>query len=120
MDAGRRFGAELGALKRRQKNPLEIVEEWEKRPLTLVLDSLKRCVTDLVRLQYGLGEARLYHPAMRADLQSLAQGIDLQRLYRFNDEVMQLERDVSHNLNTQMLLEHIANRWLQITRPGGH
>lgn len=119
IDAGQRMGAELDALKGRRTNPLQIVEEWEKRPLRLVLDSLKRCVTDLVRLASGLGAAALYHPARCADLQSLAQGIDLQQLYRFNDELLQLDRDASNNLNVQMMFEHIANRWLQITRPGG-
>jgi DNA polymerase-3 subunit delta' len=120
LEVGRRLGAELGALKGRRTNPLRIVEEWEKRPLTLVLDSLKRCVTDLVRLTSGLEDPTLYHPALRADLHSLGQGIDLQQLHRFNDELLQLDRDLSHNLNVQMMLEHIANRWLQITRPGGH
>ena len=45
--------------------------------------------------------------------------IDLRQLYRFNDEILRLERDSTNNLNVQMLLEYIANRWLQITRPGG-
>jgi len=120
LDAAQRLAAELMALKQRKTNPLQIVEEWEKRPLNLVLDSLKRCVTDLVRLASGVDHAPLYQPALRIDLQSLGQGIDLQQLYRFNDELLQLDRDASHNLNVQMMFEHIANRWLQITRPGGH
>ncbi len=120
IDAGRRLADELDALRRRKTNPLQIVEEWEKRPLTLVLDSLKRCVTDLVRLASGVAEGRLYHPRLHTDLQSLGQGIDLKSLYRFSDELVRLDRDSAHNLNVQMMLEHIANRWLQITRPGGH
>ena len=120
IDAAQRLTTELAALKQRKTNPLQIVEEWEKRPLNLVLDSLKRCVTDLVRLANGVEDAPLYQPALRIDLQSLGQGIDLRQLYRFNDELLQFARDASHNLNVQMMFEHIANRWLQITRPGGH
>jgi len=116
---GQQIGADLATLKHRRANPLQIVEEWEKRPLTLVFDSLKRCVTDLVKLASGLERAEIYHPGMRADLQRLGQGIDLRMLFRFNDELVQLDRDSSRNLNAQMMLEHIANRWLQITRPGG-
>jgi len=96
------------------------VEEWEKRPLTLVIDSLKRCLTDLVKLASGLQNAILYHPGLRSDLQSLGEGIDLRLLYEFNDDLTRLERESSHNLNLQMQLEYIANRWLQITRPGAH
>jgi DNA polymerase-3 subunit delta' len=120
VEAGERMSNDLTALKRRQTNPLQTVEDWGKRPLTLVLDSLKRCVTDLVRLASGLTDGVLYHPGLRADLQSLAREIDLKALFRFNDELLQLDRDASRNLNVQMMLEHIANRWLQITRPGGH
>ena len=115
---GRRLSDELMALKTRKTNPLQVVEEWEKRPLTLLLEALKRCVSDLVRFAAGLGDAELYHHDMRQNLQSLGQGIDLQALYRFNDVLLDLERAAVNNLNVQMMLEHIANQWLQITRPG--
>ncbi|MCG6966948.1 MAG: DNA polymerase III subunit delta' [Chromatiaceae bacterium] len=116
---GRRLILELTALRQRKTNPLQIVEEWEKRPLTLVFDGLKRCVSDLVRLASGMAQGAIYHPGLRADLQSLGRGIDLQKLFLFNDELLQIERDAARNLNVQMMFEHIANLWLQITRPGG-
>ena len=114
----RRLGDELTALKLRKTNPLQIVEEWEKRPLTLLTEALKRWVSDLVRFVAGTGDAEIYHRGMRQELQTLSQGIDLQALYRFNDELLNLERAASNNLNVQMMLEHIAIHWLQITRPG--
>jgi hypothetical protein len=73
-----------------------------------------------VKLASGLTDASIYHPDLRDDLQSLSEGIDLQLLYGFIDDLTHLEQESSHNLNVQMQLEHIANRWLQITRPGGH
>ena len=120
VEESRRLSAELATLKWRKANPLSIVEEWEKRPLTLLFDSLKRCLSDLVKLASGLTDASIYHPDLRDDLQSLSEGIDLQLLYGFIDDLTHLEQESSHNLNVQMQLEHIANRWLQITRPGGH
>jgi len=119
LDESRRLSQELLTLKQRKTNPLAIVEEWEKRPLPLLSDSLKRCLSDLVKLANGLRDTVIYHPGIRDDLQCLGEGIDLQRLYGFNDELLRLDRDSSHNLNVQMQLETIANRWLQITRPGG-
>ena len=119
-EQGRDLCRELSALKRREVNPLQIVEEWEKRPLTSVLDGLKRCLTDLIRLANGIAGTMLYHPGLREDLQSLGQGIELKSLYGFNDQLLDADRELSHNLNGPMLYEHIANRWLEITRPGGH
>lgn len=110
---------ELRLLKDRKTNPIKIVEDWEQRPISTVIDALKRCLSDLSKLISGMSIGALYHPGMREDLQSLGQGIDLKSLFLFNDEVLSLERSASNNLNPQMILEHIANHWLQITRPGG-
>ena len=120
IEEGQRLTGELSALKTRRSNPLQIVEEWEKRPLTLVFDGLKRCLTDLIRLASGLPEVDIYHPGLRVDLQSLGENLDFRSLYRLHDELLQLDRDASRNLNVQMMLEHIANQWLQLTRPGVH
>jgi DNA polymerase-3 subunit delta' len=116
-DAG--LVAELETLKRRKGNPLQVVEDWKNRPLTLLLDGFKRCVADMVRLGKVAEFEGIYHPQGRQDLQSLGQGIDLKRLYALNDELMRLDRDANNNLNPQMMLEYLMNRWLQITRPGG-
>ena len=120
IEQGRLLTSELSALKMRRSNPLQTVEEWEKRPLTLVFDGLKRCLTDLIRLASGLPEVDIYHPGLRGDLQRLGKDIDLKLVYRLHDELLQLERDASRNLNEQMMLEYIANQWLLITRPGVH
>ena len=119
LGQGRRLVEELRALKTRKVNPITIVEEWEKRPLPLLSDGLKRCLSDLVKLASGLRDAVIYHPGMRDDLQCLSEGIDLQSLHGYNDELLRMERDSSNNLNAQMQLEYMVNRWLQITRPGG-
>jgi len=115
----RRLAGELGTLKMRGNNPLQTVEEWEKRPLTLLTDGLKRCIYDLVRIASGAREGHLYHPGMAGELQTLAQGIDLQELFSLQQALLELERAAVNNLNSSMMLEHMVNRWLQITREGG-
>lgn len=120
LGQGKQLCQELDALKARRSNPLQIVEDWQKRPLRVLIDSLKRCISDLIRLSSGLNAAPLYHPGLRAELQTLCQGISLGLLFGFSDELLALERAASNNLNEQMQLEHLINRWLQITRPGGH
>ena len=120
LGQGRILVDELLKLKNRKVNPVTIVEEWEKRPLPLLSGGLKRCLSDLVKLASGLRNAVIYHPGVRADLQCLGEGIDLQSLHGYNDELLRMERDSVNNLNLQMQLEYMVNRWLQITRPGGH
>ncbi len=119
LEEGRCLHAELAALAARRSDPVEIVEKWEARPLTLVFDSLKRCLCDLIRLGSGAIEDTIYFPALRADLQSLGRGLELNSLYRLYDAVLGLERDAERNLNEKMMLEHLVNQWLQITRLGG-
>ena len=111
--------AALDNLKRRKGNPLQVVEDWRNRSLTLLFDGFKRCVADMVRLGKLSDFKEIYHPSERRNLQSLGQGIDLKLLYALNDELLQLDRDANNNLNPQMMLEHLMNRWLQITRTGG-
>lgn len=119
LEESRRLIQELLDLKQRKANPLAIVEAWEKRPLPLLFGSLKRCMSDLVKLVSGLRDTMIYHPGARDDLQRLGEGIALQGLYGFNDELLRLDRDSAHNLNVQMQLEAIASRWLALTRPSG-
>lgn len=118
-ETGRSVVDELQALKSREGNPLKVVENWQKRPLPLLLDSLKRCLTDMVKVRVGLNAQTLYLPGSYKALQSLSHDIDLQQVFRLNDDVMQAERASSNNLNGPMMLEHFAIRWLEITRPRG-
>ena len=119
IEEGRRLCGELEALARRSENPLRIVEEWQKRPLILLTEGMKRCVSDLVRLASGADRSSLYHPGLAGDLDKLIKNIKLRAIFNFYDEVLRFEQDTARNLNVQMMLEFVANRWLQMTRPGG-
>lgn len=119
LEEGRRLTAELAALAAGRSNPSEIVEKWEGRPLTLMLETMQRCLFDLIRLGNGLIEGKAYFPALRDDLQSLGRGLELKLLHRLHDALLGLERDTARNLNERMMLEYLANQWFQITRLGG-
>lgn len=109
---------ELGQLKGRSANPIQVVENWAKRPLFDMLDSFKRCTADLIRLGH-LGSCReIHHPDDASALQTLVEGIDLKELHGFNEELFRLERESRNNLNPMMMFEYLANRWLKLTRPG--
>jgi DNA polymerase-3 subunit delta' len=119
LDTDQALVDELSQLKQRKSNPLAVVEKWEQRPIKRMLDSLKRCLSDLVKVGQGLPGDTLYHPGLRDDLQTLAQGIDLLPVFRFLDDIIDAERGLTSNLNEQMILEGLAAQWLEMTRPGG-
>jgi len=110
--------AKLVDLKQRKINPMHVVKHWADRPLESVLNDIARACSDLLHLGTGAGQPRLFLPRVRNELQSLANDINLQGLYRFTDELNLLRRQMSHNLNSQMVLEKLVTDWLALTRPG--
>ncbi len=119
IDTGKRLVEDLGALKRRDCNPIQLLEKWEELPLNAVNAGLKRLVNDLVKLATGLADGRILHVGLRWELQSLAEGIDLRDMFRLADLLSEADRAAANNANAQMTLENLVNCWLQITRPGG-
>lgn len=109
--------ARLTELKLRKTNPMQVVEHWGQRALDGLLVDLARVCSDLVQLSSAQQSPRLFMPQARDNLQVLANGIDLQRLFNFTDELNRLKRQMNHNLNPQMLLEKIVTDWLALTRP---
>jgi DNA polymerase-3 subunit delta' len=115
----KRLAEELAALKARGINPMQVVENWEKRSLNAVTAGLKRLFADLVKAAFGVSDHALYHPNMRAELCELVQGVEPRGLFGFADSLTDCERSATNNANIQMTLEHLVNEWLQLTRPGG-
>jgi DNA polymerase-3 subunit delta' len=114
IEADARLGQDLSALGARQVNPLDVVEKWQKRSIPSVTAGLKRICHALALWRSGLdGEAG------GADLQRLAEHIDLRGLFGFVDALADAERAAANNANETMMLEHLVNRWLELTRPGG-
>jgi DNA polymerase-3 subunit delta' len=103
----------------RRGNPMAVVEKWREWPIDRVLGGLKRWLSDLVRVGMQVACDRGFHPDADARLQSLSQGIDLRDLFRFSDRILVAERSLPNNVNETMMLESLADRWLEITRPGG-
>lgn len=104
-------------LKLRKSNPMQVVEDWQQRPLDRLLGDISRSCSDLVQLLAADKQQRLFMPQSRAQLQSLTNDINLKNLYRFMDELNVLRRRMNHNLNPQMVLEKVVNDWLALTRP---
>ena len=107
-------------LKSRKANPLQVVEHWQQLPLDGLLEDISRTCSDLLQLGSSSENPRLFMPQSTPQLQSLARDINLKKLFRFIDELNLLRRQMTHNLNPQMLLEKVVNDWLLLTRPERH
>lgn len=118
-DDDRRLLAELADLRARRVNPVRQVEEWAKRPMQRLGESFKRCLVDLVAWRSGAREGARFNPGLDGELQNLCRNIDLKDLFALYADLLAFEREHANNLNQQMTLEHVAVRWLEITRPGG-
>ncbi len=111
---------QLIELKLRKVNPMHVVEQWISRPLGSIFLDFSRICNDLAMLASTPNTQRLFMPQFRESLEILAKGMDLKRLFAFADELNRLQRQMTHNLNPQMLLEKLVTDWLALTRPGAH
>jgi DNA polymerase-3 subunit delta' len=109
---------QLTELKFRKVNPMHVVEQWTSRPLGSIFLDFSRICNDLAMLANTRNTQRLFMPQFRESLEILAKGMDLKRLFAFYDELYKLQRQMTHNLNPQMLLEKLMTDWLSLTRPG--
>ena len=97
-------------------DPLASAEHWRDIGLVDALAWLQSVVCDLVRLKNGRMAHTLTHSDRADAMQDLARRLDLMRLFRIFDHIVEARRAAlgALNLNEQLLLEGIAIEW----RPG--
>lgn len=110
----------LQELKTRRANPIQIAGGWVENGVSEQLDELVRVCCDMIRLHSAPTVGQLYHVGQQADLQTLADGLDLRKLFGYLDTLHQMRRQMVNNLNPQMMMEKLTLDWLQLTRPGAN
>jgi DNA polymerase III subunit delta' len=99
----------LGVLGRRRE-PLEVAAEWARRPLPMTLRWLDVWTAELVRIK-AAGTAPSLPAERQRALQTALEGIPLQRLFRYKDEVRAAMMRSDGVFNTQMVLEGLLAPW---------
>ncbi len=104
---------DLEGLIRGDADPIATAERWRDLGLPEALYWLLSMVCDLVRLRNGRLAHSLTHSDRGAAMQGLARGLDLARLFRLFDLLIEARRVAlgQLNLNEQLLLESIAIEW---------
>lgn len=108
LDEG--FRSDLLAVLGRRREPLEVAAEWARRPLPMTLRWLDVWTSELVRLK-ALGAAAARETATQRALQTALEGIPLQRIFRYKDEVRAAMTRTDGVFNTQMVLEGLLAPW---------
>jgi DNA polymerase III subunit delta' len=104
------FTADLLGIAGRRKEPLEVAAEWARRPLPMTLRWLDVWTSELVRLK-AAGAPPAMTPARQRALQTALEGIPLQRLFRYKDEIRAAMMRSDGVFNTQMVLESLLAPW---------
>lgn len=108
LDEG--FARDLLGVLGHRREPLEVAAEWARRPLPMTLRWLDVWTAELVRVK-SVGTAPSLPAERQRALQTALEGIPLQRLFRYKDEVRAAMMRSDGVFNTQMVLEGLLAPW---------
>lgn len=87
-----------------RKDPVILAQGWQDEPLEQIIAWLLALTADLVRLSMGLEEP-LLNPDQRTWLQVKAKELNLARLFKFWQRLLEMREAVHTQLNKALLLE---------------
>ncbi len=111
----KKFAADLLGILGRRREALEVAAEWARQPLPMTLRWLDVWTSELVRWK-AAADSGLDTAPQRA-LQTALEGIPLQRLFRYRDEVRSAMTRNDGVFNTQMVLEGLLVPWADRLEP---
>ena len=100
----------VGLLEGRE-DPLVVASQWKPWGLARSLQWLNSWVTDLIRLKSAGADAAISNKDLSAQLQKIAERLDLKALYAFLDQLTEYGRLTANNLNEQLALEDLMIAW---------
>ncbi len=104
----------LQALARGEMTPVQVAEREKKIAVTDILQWLSGWNMDMIRLQYNPQPAHINSPDLLEQLRPLAQQIELQKLYKYFDKLIEASRLARTQVNQQLLLEETLVGWIRL------
>jgi len=98
------------------QDPVELAERWLREiDPGLLQGYMVSWLLRIVREQLGSGEGS----GAAAGVPMPRNGLDLRSVYRLLDNLFEIQRNLNHNLNAQLILEKLLLDWYRIAR-GAH
>ena len=94
-----------------REDPLAVAAQWKPWGLARSLQWLDSWVADLIRLKSAGPAAAISNRDLAAQLQNIAERLDLKALYAFLDQLTEYGRLAANNLNEQLALEDLMIAW---------
>ena len=101
---------DMTALSAGSKQPLKVADEWLKQHNAMTLQWVYHWVCDMIRIKSG-DATHVVNQDIVQQLQSFAQGIELNRLYQFLDQLSEGIRFRQTSANELLLLEGLLLNW---------
>jgi len=112
----RRMAREFLELAQGSQDPVELAERWLREiDPGLLQGYMVSWLLRIVREQLGSGEGS----GAAAGVPMPRNGLDLRSVYRLLDNLFEIQRNLNHNLNAQLILEKLLLDWYRIAR-GAH
>jgi DNA polymerase-3 subunit delta' len=92
-------------------DPVVTADNWTKSGANQVLYWLTAWVADMIRLKFTVQATLLTNRDILQVLQSLAERVELQRLYNYWDEITRSSRLLEGQVNLQLLMEEVFIGW---------
>ena len=107
----------LEALQTRQKDPITIAAEWQKKDSSRAVKWLTNWVMDIIRLAQGGQSVRLSCPSQVSRLTNLALQLDIDALHGYLAHLYEASRLLgTTQVNQQLLFEEMLIRWTALPR----
>jgi len=100
-------------LAERGGEPATVAEKWSKFPCETLADWMISWTMDMIRLRAVPRNRAIDNPDLAERLQSPAQKINMQDLFRFLDRLNAARKMLSSQVNRQLLLEEMLILWLR-------
>ncbi len=95
------------------QNPMQMAAKWYKQHPEHCLQWMMHWVMDLIRLKSGASSHVLSNKAEQQRLQAMAKQLDLINLFTFLDKLQVGVRQMSTQVNVQLLMEDLFISWIK-------
>jgi DNA polymerase-3 subunit delta' len=116
------YESAIVALTKAEEGPLAMAGRWESQlrvsadaSLEGLIDQLQKWVADLIQVK--LAGRGLFHLAWHDSLSAIAGSASLGRLFNCYNELIDIRAVAGHPLNSQLVLEDLATRYLRAIQP---